>query len=312
MKRVSDYLIRLDKTYLFDEEYNIIIDESDVINSENIEDLYQEFLKIKEIEIGLINDLKRIRGYYCFKTSKVIYSIQIYEFELNNISKYTSSVINEKYITHLKILKDLLEHSNFEKYLESIPKDLRVYKFIEFTRKPQKSTLLYHWRNGKELWELDDKKFWEYVRFLWTNYSDDVSSNRQYWLELFTNTRNYKEYFMNLEERQFLENLPDEFEVFRGYSRSKPSEKMKLENLGFWDKQWFGDMGFSYTLSKDIGMKYSDKYKIYNREFDDTNYYKMENDLYHGLIKKSDVLFYFNGRKENEIIIVKTHGHYVF
>lgn len=312
MDGIDKYLIRLDKNYLFDEEYQIVIDDVDLVDLNNIEDLFQEFLKIKEKESSLLKELKKIRGHYCDKTSKVIYSILIYEFELNDISKFSSSSINEKYISHVKELKKLLENSNYKTYLDSIPKRYRVYKFIEFTRKPKKGSLLYHYRNGNELWVLDDKKYWEFVRFLWTEYSENVFIGRQYWFELFTSNRNNKEFFMNEGERLFLENLPDEFEVFRGYSRSKPTEKMNPENLKFWNNQWFGDMGYSYSLSKEIGLKYSEKYKIYNKEFSDSDYYKNENDLFEGVVKKSDVLFYYNGKNEEEIIIVKEHGHYSF
>jgi hypothetical protein len=306
------YIIELDKIYLFEQSYQIIIDDISDIQGVNLDLLYDEYLKIKDLSNNLLSDLNKIKGRFCKKNKTVIYFIKTFVFEIDDISKLSYGLINEKYVSHLKKLNELLQSSNYKEYIESIPEELRVYTFLKFTKKPPKGSLYYHWRNGKELWELEDKKYWEFVRFLWTNYSESVWSNRQYWLEIFTNSRNEKEYFMNLEERQFLENLPDEFEVFRGYPRSKPTEKMKPENLRFWEIQWFGDMGFSYTLSKDIGLKYLDKYKIYNHKFEDTDYYKIESDLYHGLIKKSDVLFFFNGKEEKEVIIVKTHGHYVF
>ncbi len=312
MDKTNLYIIELDKIYLFEQSYQIIIDDISDIQGVNLDLLYDEYLKIKDLSNNLLSDLNKIKGRFCKKNKTVIYFIKTFVFEIDDISKLSYGLINEKYVSHLKKLNELLQSSNYKEYIESIPEELRVYTFLKFTKKPPKGSLYYHWRNGKELWELEDKKYWEFVRFLWTNYSESVWSNRQYWLEIFTNSRNEKEYFMNLEERQFLENLPDEFEVFRGYPRSKPTEKMKPENLRFWEIQWFGDMGFSYTLSKDIGLKYLDKYKIYNHKFEDTDYYKIESDLYHGLIKKSDVLFFFNGKEEKEVIIVKTHGHYVF
>jgi hypothetical protein len=312
MDNKSEYIIKLDKDYLFDESFQIVIEDSKSIPTEKLELLYEEFLKIKETSKLLLTDLKRIRGRFCDKSQRIIYSIKTLEFELDDILKYTSSSINDGYVSHLKNLKYLLKCSDFKGYLDSIPGDSKVYNFLEFTRKPKRGTLLYNYRNGRELWELEDKKYWEFVRFLWKECSENVFSIRHLWLELFTCDRENKQYFMNSEERTFLENLPEEFEVYRGYSNSKPTEKMKPENLKFWGFNWFGDMGFSYTLSREVGMKYSDKYKIYNREFSDTDYYKMENDLYQGLVKKSDVLFYFNGNNEEEIIIVKKHGRYVF
>jgi hypothetical protein len=310
MDSVFDYIIQQDKMYLFDKDYQIIIENYDIFNIEKLKELHEGFLKIKEIECLLLKDLKRIRGEFCEKSSNVIYSIKILEFELIDIAKYSPTSINEKYVSHLNNLKELLENSNYKEYINSIPSYSRVYKFVEFTRKPKKGTLSFHYKNGRELWELDDKNYWEFVRYLWKEYSDNVFSKRHIWYEIFGCERNNRNYFMTHEERLYLDSLPDEIEIYRGYLRDKPTDKMEPENLKWWEFQSLGDMGYSYTLSKEVGIKYSEKYKKYNRDIPGINYYRVENELFHGSVLKSDVLFYFNGKNEEEIILVEEGGKY--
>lgn len=292
--------------FLFEEIYGIIIDDINIIKIDLLEALYLEFLKIEEKKSLLLEDLRNVRGKYCFESSKVIYSIKCYEFELNDISKYSSNTINEKYLNHLKCLKGLLENSNYKEYIESIPNNLRSYKFEKFTGLPKKGSLLYYYRNGKALWDIEDRKYWEYLRKLWNeNLGADFTLD---WYKLFVCNRIKAEYFMTEEERTYFEALPEKIIIYKGCLYPKPTKKhpkgSKVINL---NAPNLNNLGFLYTLSKEIGMSQVEDLKKLNEDedimFQKGKYWFRESELFEKEVFKKDIFAYINHNKKFEILI---------
>ena len=301
MDLFEKYIIEQGKNYLFDRDFDIIINDFTKVNPENLESLHEEFLTIKEKSSLLLSDLQNIRGRFCFDTQRVIYSTGALEYELDDISKFTPSKINEHYVSHLKKLKKLLENSNYVEYLNSIPKHSRVYKFSEFTRKPKQGSSLGYWRSGKELWELNDEKFWSFLRELWNNSNGINFSNGFNFYKSVIERKTGREFFMTEYERNEFEKLPEEITIYRGYvDRYDPSELRKKIWLGKRGLEING--GFSFTLSQSIGLKYVERYKQYNRV--DEYGYVCESKLFEITIPKKFVLGLLNHKQEQEIVIV--------
>jgi hypothetical protein len=80
---------------------------------------------------------------------------------------------------------------------------------------------------------------------------------------------------MDEEELEFFKNLPDEITIYRGYRKRKNKK------------------GLSWTLSKE-------RAEWFSRRFARTD---SEAAVVKRVVKKSQVLAYFNGRKEDEILL---------
>lgn len=321
MDLYEKYIIELGKKYLFDENYNIIIDDFTKINPDRLEFLYDEFLTIKEKSTSLLSDLQHIEGRFCYDSQRIIYSVKTLEYELDDISKLTPSKINENYVSHLKKLKSLLEGYNFEDYINTIPLDNRDYKFYEFTRIPPKGSLLDYRRKGKVLWELDDKEYWSFLRKLWNNSNGINFSNGFNFYESVKKRKTGNEFFMTYDERIEFEKLPEEITIYRGYvDRFNPKEiSHSIQEENEFSKKWKEiyknsiirieeNGGFSYTLSKTIGLKYVEKYKQYNRI--DEYGYICESKLFEITIPKKFVLGLLNHNQEQEIVIILDYLSY--
>jgi hypothetical protein len=321
MDLFEKYIIKLGKNYLFDENYDIVIYDITKINPNKLDLLYDEFLIVKEKSVLLLSDLQNIKGEFCFDTQRVIYSIKTLEFELKDISKLTPSKINENYVSHLKKLKNLLEEFNFEEYINIIPEEYKTYKFLNFTEIPGKSILGYN-RNFRELWELDDEEYWKFLRKLWNNSIGINFLNGFNYYKSVKNRKTGSEFFMTYDERIEFEKLPEEITIYRGYvdsydpkeisySSQNESEFTKKRNEIQKNsiRRIINNGGFSFTLSKTIGLKYVEKYKQYNRinEYG----YVCESKLFEITIPKKFVLGLLNHNQEEEIVVILLdHLHY--
>jgi hypothetical protein len=228
-----------------------------------------------------------------------ISSIKHPEFELFDISKYTSDEINELYLKQNELLENYITLGSFKDYIMSIPDRSRVWKFHNFTN--IKSN-----QKRKDYWNIDDKEYWNFLRFLWIEYSNDVKRIGHIWTDLLRSKRTNKEYFMNEEERTFFENLPNEIVVYRGYMGRKYTSNLDDPfSKCFGPDETIDGMGYSYSLSKEIGLKYYKKYEKFNSI--DSGY---QNSLFEGNVSKKDVLGYINEKKEEEIITIPEFGFY--
>lgn len=121
----------------------------------------------------------------------------------------------------------------------------------------------------------DDKSYWQILATIWT-LQEQLWPNRKLFLKLFEAPRDGRQWLMTVAERRKLENMPNQFPVYRGFigTRGKglswTTDKKKAE--------WFAKR---FAKVEGIGQP----------------------KLMEGIAKKKDVLAYFNGRKEKEIVI---------
>lgn len=279
---------------------------------------HSQFIEIKDIEnysIGEINDFfdsqkknidwvknidDEIRN-FIIKDKNGIISILHNSFELLDVLKYSPFEINDKFTTHLLKQKEWLDKKKYKKYVLSFPLSKRMRVFDKLTEKPKKITISYKNIQEKEIWELSDIKYWEFLRFLYNEYSEP--DGVLYEIFLPNTDRKYKEFFMTYEERMFFNNLPDEFFIYRGFVRrqiKKNKQEITPEIDDIYSIGLYIDK--SYTLSKEIGIKYFEKYKIYNG-VDDFGYIN-ESKLSKYKVKKEIVFGYLNHNNEQEILII--------
>lgn len=120
------------------------------------------------------------------------------------------------------------EQGNFDYYFASIPCEQRLSTLLE--------------RSDR----FSDRDFWHYVRRFWNK--DCLVSKGSGWdplpfIRIMTGERPNRQFLMKEHERKILQELPDEFFVYRGCSS---------ENV---HRSW------SWTLSEEIARKFATKYK---------------------------------------------------
>lgn len=131
------------------------------------------------------------------------------------------------------------------------------------------------WAFARIVDHLDDEGYWGALGGLWTD-SENIFEFEALWLRLLTDPRRQgtRALMMTVEERTHLDGLPSRITVYRGYSR--PGR---------------GD-GMSWSLSREVAQRFARRFtegtrgKIARREVD-----------------KQEVLAYFAGRGEQEIVL---------
>lgn len=131
----------------------------------------------------------------------------------------------------------------------------RPYRFEAFVRAMDK---------------MKDKEYWELLGDAWVD-SENLWQNLPRWKKLLQSTRKGREFFMQEEERNFLNSLPETVKIFRGYIPSK--------NKG----------GLSYTLNEEKAHWFA-------------NRFGGKGEVHVRTIKKSKIFAYLSRRDEDEII----------
>jgi hypothetical protein len=131
---------------------------------------------------------------------------------------------------------------------------------------------------------LSDKQYWKCVALVWSNI--EVSSpNQREWLRLFESKRPHRELLISAAERRALAAMPDTLRIYRGYAKGRARR------------------GISWTLSERRAHKFAN-YAIGPRRAllcgHKSGGFGM---VAPGQCHKRDVLAYFNGRREQEIVI---------
>jgi hypothetical protein len=126
------------------------------------------------------------------------------------------------------------------------------------------------------------KKYWYALRTAYEN-SDNLYSFRHDVLLAFLKNEPEKEYLMNAAEKRFLNSLPEQITIYRGMTTKEFKEK---------------SFGPSWTLKKEVAEFFAHEYK---RNYDTSNMKKIVHKI---TINKSEVVAFFNGRKEFEIIYI--------
>jgi hypothetical protein len=166
---------------------------------------------------------------------------------------------NHRYNTQLKMKKqhvqDCFDRKAWHQYIFIHERPYRLFAFKTIER------------------YLENKEYWELLHSIWID-SENIYQNKKDWKKLLTSNRKHKECFMDKKDRIFFKSLPDEIVVYRGYIRG--------ENL----------KGFSYTLSKDVALFFSNRFKT------------GKGNIVEKVVKTRDVFAYLGGRNEEEVIIL--------
>lgn len=121
-----------------------------------------------------------------------------------------------------------------------------------------------------------DKEYWENLKYVYIM-QDYQQIPYELFKSLFNSERSQRECFMDSDERLFLENLPEQINIYRGGAK----EEIK------------SGYGISWTLNKNIAKKFVDRKKHLAQ--DEMVILQLE-------ISKSKVVAYFKERNEEEII----------
>ncbi len=124
--------------------------------------------------------------------------------------------------------------------------------------------------------QMTDAEFWKEVSWLWTD-SENIWQNLKDWRRVWRSKRPGRETVMDDDERAKLQSLPDVIEVFRG--------------TYLWP--WM-DRGLSWTLDRDRAIWFAYRFKPEHAE----------PSLISGKVRKKNVLAYFDGRSEQEIVML--------
>jgi hypothetical protein len=123
--------------------------------------------------------------------------------------------------------------------------------------------------------KISNKDYWELLGSIWTD-TENSWQELELWKYHFSSDRPCSEYLMNKQERKAFKNLPDKLTIYRGYVPNKNKN------------------GLSYTLDETTANWFSNRYNKSNTK---------DGKVLKRIVNKSDVLAYFNGRNEEEILI---------
>lgn len=127
---------------------------------------------------------------------------------------------------------------------------------------------------------LEDKQYWYALSEAYCM-SDNLYQYREDVRLAFSSPYHGREYLMNSKERKYMEKLPEEFTIYRGMSEAEFKS---------------GNFGLSWTLKKDEAQFFANEYQ---RNYATRKDRKVVHEM---VIHKKDVIAFFNGRKEFEII----------
>jgi len=130
-------------------------------------------------------------------------------------------------------------------------------------------------------WHLGDKRYWKLLGSIYTD-TENLYQNKELWVECLTAERRYRSAMMTDDERAALkeDNSPT-FTVFRGYHDPGTVE------------------GISWTTNSIVG-------KFFARRLAAPDARRF---VAQGTVKRRDVLAYFDGRSEYEMVILPGNVH---
>ena len=163
--------------------------------------------------------------------------------------------------------KALLQNKEYSNYLMRFDSHKRGAAFLEIYKEMPDSD---YWKCLGETW-----------RMIEVSYPD-----RALWLKLFSSDRLHRNCLMEKSDWQAFDELPEVMNVFRGYTKG------------------IGRSGLSWTLSEMTANFFATEYASGGRRELFCGYKKgMQGMVVTGKCRKHDVLGYFNGREEQEIVI---------
>jgi hypothetical protein len=130
---------------------------------------------------------------------------------------------------------------------------------------------------------LKDKLYWFALGDAYTS-SDNLYCYKADVKQAFTCDEVERDYLMNKSERQYLKNLPEQITIYRGMTENELKQK---------------SFGCSWTLKKEVADYFANTYQ---RNFATKHLKKVVHSM---TINKSEVIAFFNGRDEFEIIYIQ-------
>jgi hypothetical protein len=131
------------------------------------------------------------------------------------------------------------------------------------------------------------KLYWYALRYAYES-SDNLYHYRHDVAFAFSKDEPEREYLMTKKEREYLQRLPEQITIYRGMTQ----KELKSKNFGV-----------SWTLKKDVAEFFA---YTYQRNFATNHLKKLVHEM---TINKSEVIAFFNGRDEFEIIYIKDNGN---
>lgn len=126
---------------------------------------------------------------------------------------------------------------------------------------------------------LDDKSYWMLLGKCYTN--SYIGFEETIILKyFFISTRKHREFIMNEDERKQFELLPEQLTIYRGCSKAEINSKKYR---------------FSWTLNRDVAKFFANEY---HRNAG------VECDILELIVKKENLLAYFNDKEEEEVIYI--------
>jgi hypothetical protein len=231
-----------------------------------------------------------------WKTYEV--NLQIYnmicEMKTNDPTKKEGVVYQNDFINEL--YKDFLEN---ERQISTTVDKLR--KWCSKLIRENKDIIvwedlpLYSGKDSFEIlrnnWDiLPNKIYWTFVGESYTC-SDLGHSDSKLIDEYLSDTRPAKEHLMTEEEREYFNNLPEELTIYRGCTKKEINS---------------GNFRCSWTLDKKVAEFFAFEY--INRIFEDGGKPKDKSlyDIVEKTVNKKDLLCYFGGRDEAEVLYIPT------
>lgn len=164
--------------------------------------------------------------------------------------------MNAVYNAQLKAKKEYaakaLEEKKWSSYLWIHERPYRISQFVEIER------------------QMNDKDYWEILGSIWSD-SENIWQYKSILSMLLTANRGDKEFFMDDNEREFLDKLPDQFIIYRGHQGVNRSSFSWT--LSYWRARWFA------------------------QRFD-----QKKNGVVQAIVNKKDVIGALLGRGEYEIV----------
>ena len=130
--------------------------------------------------------------------------------------------------------------------------------------------------------KISNKDYWELLGSIWTD-TENSWQELDLWKIFFSSDRPCSKYLMDKDERKAFKNLPDKITIYRGYVPNK------------------NKYGLSYTLDEKTANWFSNRYN--NHLVSKSKSTTKNGNVIKRVVNKSDVLAYFNGRNEEEILI---------
>lgn len=213
---------------------------------------FAEYFKEVPLDPELKMYLRRLgaKGWQCIQ-HPLVYAVP-----------YTPNT-NNMYNKQLEWKKQMLEEAKSSGNLRAwVFAHERPYRLDAFRRWPLPMT---------------DQDYWETLGAIWSD-SENIWQHLSQWKIYLSSSRPGKEWFMDEEEREAFEKLPENLTIYRGYQK------------------WRNKRGLSWTLNKDKAVWFSRRFVTRER--------RDKAAVDRRVVPKSSVFAYLTGRGEEEIILV--------